>query len=196
VARPRRASESGLARFLTDLEDDETIHVWVDHDGYSRSIILERRSPGCPTLHHRIMEPASADSARRRGQGEIIARDMERKMQSVSRLLQKHVAAQRAKRDPEAERRAREHLATPRPTTHEDLLDLEAQFSAQRMRIRVLERQLQEQGIAPAPTPDGRELHAVADVLDRCARGDITGLSCEHIRYLAAMVRGLGTWRE
>lgn len=181
VARPRRASESGLARFLTDLEDDETIHVWIDRDDWSRSIILERRSPGCPTLHHRIMEPASADSARRRGASDLIARDMERKMQSVSGLLQDHVAAQRAKRDPEAERRAREHgqraepvptdeqafiayvwqelekaiglrdprhqavrdrcmqilqarmrapamrhehLATPRPTTHEDLLDL------------------------------------------------------------------------
>ena len=113
VARPRRTSESGLARFLTDLEDGETIHVWVDH-GDSRSIILERRSPGCQTLSHRIMEPASADSARRRGAADLIARDMERKLQSMSGLLVGHVASQRAKRD----------LATSRPTTHEDLLEI------------------------------------------------------------------------
>lgn len=99
-------------------------------------------------------------------------------------------------RGPAAPAQPTGYRAEPQLTARQALFDLEAQFSAQRIRIRVLERQLQEHGIAPAPTPDGRELLDVADVLDRCARGDITGLSCEHIRYLAAMVRGLGTWRE
>ena len=54
------------------------------------------------------------------------------------------------------------------------------------MRIRVLERQLQEQGIAPAPTPDGRELLDVADPSPGSARGDITGLSCEHVTGISA----------
>jgi hypothetical protein len=65
-----------------------------------------------------------------------------------------------------------------------------------RLRIRALERQLLEQGIEPAPSPRASELLMAADALDRCARGELTGLSTIHLQYLAAIVRGLGTWHE
>jgi len=45
------------------------------------------------------------------------------------------------------------YRAESQPTARQALFDLETQFSAQRMRSRVLERQLQEQDIAPAPSP-------------------------------------------
>ena len=84
----------------------------------------------------------------------------------------------------------------PSMTRRDVLGDLEAHLCAKQLRIRTLERQLREQGIEPAPTPDAQDLLDAADALDRAARFDITGLSCDHLRYLAAVVRGLGTWRE
>lgn len=84
----------------------------------------------------------------------------------------------------------------PAMTRRDVLGDLEAHLYAKQLRIRALEHQLREQGIEPAPTPDARDLLDIADVLDRAARGDSSGLSFDHLRYLAAVVRGLGTWRE
>jgi hypothetical protein len=84
----------------------------------------------------------------------------------------------------------------PTLTRRDVLGDLEAHLYAKQLRIRTLERQLREQGIEPAPTPDASELLAVADVLDCCARGETSNQSVEDLRYLAALVRGLGTWRE
>jgi hypothetical protein len=83
------------------------------------------------------------------------------------------------------------------PMTRRDVLgDLEAHLMAKHLRIRALEHQLRELGIEPAPTPDARDLLVVADVLDCCARGQASNQSFDELRYLAAVVRGLGTWRE
>jgi hypothetical protein len=83
------------------------------------------------------------------------------------------------------------------PMTRSDVLgDLEAHLMAKHLRIRALEHQLRELGIEPAPTPDARDLLVVADVLDCCARGQASNQSFDELRYLAAVVRGLGTWRE
>lgn len=85
----------------------------------------------------------------------------------------------------------------PAPVRARDaVLDLEAAFQAMRMRVRALERQLQHQGIAPAPAPSARELFEVADILDRCARCDSPGRNTVELRYLAVVIRGLATWRE
>jgi hypothetical protein len=84
----------------------------------------------------------------------------------------------------------------PAMTRRDALGDLEAHLYAKQLRIRALEYQLREQGIEPTPTPDARDLLDVADVLDCCARGEASRQSFDNLRYLAAVIRGLGTWRE
>lgn len=99
-------------------------------------------------------------------------------------------------RRPTAPSQSAGYRDAPAMTRRDVLGDLEAHLCAKQLRIRTLEHQLREQGIEPAPTPDASELLAVADVLDCCARGETSSQSIDDLRYLAAMVRGLGTWRE
>jgi hypothetical protein len=99
-------------------------------------------------------------------------------------------------RRPAAPSQSSGYRDAPVVTRRDVLGDLEAHLMAKHLRIRALEHQLREQGIEPAPTPDARDLLAVADVLDCCARGEANNQSFDDLRYLAAVVRGLGTWRE
>jgi hypothetical protein len=99
-------------------------------------------------------------------------------------------------RRPAAPAQSSGYREAPAMTRRDALGDLEAHLMAKQLRIRALEHQLREQGIEPTPTPDARDLLVVAEVLDCCARGEANNQSFDDLRYLAAMVRGLGTWRE
>jgi hypothetical protein len=99
-------------------------------------------------------------------------------------------------RRPPAPAQSSGYRAEQQMTRRDVLGDLEAHLMAKHLRIRALEHQLREQGIEPAPTPDARDLLVVAEVLDCCARGEANNQSFDDLRYLAAMVRGLGTWHE
>jgi hypothetical protein len=97
-------------------------------------------------------------------------------------------------RRPPAPAQSSGYRDAPTMTRRDVLGDLEAHLMAKHLRIRALEHQLREQGIEP--TPDARDLLVVAGVLDCCARGEANNQSFDDLRYLAALVRGLGTWHE
>jgi hypothetical protein len=63
-------------------------------------------------------------------------------------------------------------------------------------RVRVLERQLAEQGQVPASTPTGRQIIAAAELVESLARGE--GVPSQwntlELRELAGLLRGLGDW--
>lgn len=72
------------------------------------------------------------------------------------------------------------------------LADLEALVAGQARRIRVLEQQLAAAGQEPVPTPSGRDLLEVAEILDNLAhaRGSARWNTIE-LGALAKLVRGL-----
>lgn len=90
---------------------------------------------------------------------------------------------------------ARAGYRDPAPVGAADALrDLESHMAAQRLRIRVLERQLVADGRVPCTTPSLHELRAVVDVLDALARLDYPRLNTLELRALADSMRGLATW--
>lgn len=78
---------------------------------------------------------------------------------------------------------------------HAALADLDAILAGQRARIRALERQIHARGEEPTPTPTGKLLLDVAEILDGLAcrevRRDLAFWNTSEIGHLADLVRGL-----
>jgi hypothetical protein len=106
-------------------------------------------------------------------------------------------AAWRNRQAPPPPQRALPYRASP--DSGEALVrDIETRLAGLALRVRALEHQLEVRGEEPTPSPTGRQLVVVAEILDALSRsGDlITRWTTRDFRDLAVLVRGLARYHR